>query len=746
MLTRAVLITITPVAVAASGVAAGAISVAVLWWILVGTLASWVLAWSWIQTRPASQSQLAKVEMPHQAGVDAVRKHFVAVFRMVPDLMSISRASDGRYLEVNAAFEQLTGLRRDQIVGRTPRELAIWPNIEHYESVLQALATTPHRGDSVLTELRDQHRAIHQVRVTGAVTIARGERYLVVLLHDVTQAHRAEQALRQSEARFASVFELAPLPMCYTTDRDNFGTTQWNQAWLSTFGYPAAACQGKAGTDFGLWVNPSDRARYIEMVAQGQRVDNMVCEMLRADGVRRSIAIYGRMVRSPERTLIITTFRDVTEQMKIEQRLLDSEAKLAAVFQASPSAMVVADISDGGEAILTTNGAWENQFGYAESECLGRSSAQLGIWRHETQRAQAFEEIERVGRLRAMDVPMVRRDGGELWCRVSARTVRVGSSKLLILVQDDVTSQRKAQEDIERLNLHLEERVQERTQQLQQSNAELNAALVTLKHAKDQLVHSEKLAALGALVAGIAHELNTPIGNGLTVASTMEDHVRDFSKAMQGGRLRRSELEQFVLDAGTASEIIVRNLTRAGALVTSFKQVSLDQASSQRRRFNLREIISEIVITLQPSIRASGCQIRHDVPVEMWLNSFPGPLGQALTNLINNAIIHGYGPQRAGPITIEANQASSTQWLELRVSDHGQGIEASHLKRVFDPFFTTRLGSGGSGLGLHIVHNIVNGLLGGHIEVLSEPDRGATFVMHLPCQAPPIQGEESPPH
>jgi len=286
------------------------------------------------------------------------------------------------------------------------------------------------------------------------------------------------------------------------------------------------------------------------------------------------------------------------------------------------------------------------------------------------------------------------------------------------------------------LNLRLEQRVDERTQQLQQANAELSSTLATLHRAKDQLVHSEKLAALGALVAGIAHELNTPIGNGLTVATTMEHHVKTFANLMDQ-RLKRSDLEQFVNDTGLAAEILIRNLTRAGTLVSSFKQVAVDQTSSQRREFQLQEIVSEIVLTLNPTIRASGCDIATVVEDGLWLDSYPGPLGQALTNLINNAIIHGFGAGQKGRIEITA-RALRPERVEIAVRDHGKGIDTDNLRRIFDPFFTTRLGQGGSGLGLHIVHNIVTGLLGGQVEVDSQLGQGSVFTLRLPARAPAV--------
>lgn len=285
------------------------------------------------------------------------------------------------------------------------------------------------------------------------------------------------------------------------------------------------------------------------------------------------------------------------------------------------------------------------------------------------------------------------------------------------------------------LNAELEARVATRTTDLQHANSELSNTLDTLKRAQDQLVQSEKLAALGALVAGVAHELNTPIGTSLTVATSLEFRAQEFAALLDKG-VRRSDLQSFVEDTRHGAEILTRNMARAGALVTGFKQVAVDQTSSQRRPFSLAALVSEIVLTLNPHIRKSGCTVTQDIDGTWQLDSYPGPLGQVVTNLLQNAIVHGFEDgQIAGTIALRA-QSAGTGTVTLFVSDNGRGIQEVHLNRVFEPFFTTRLGQGGSGLGLHIVHNIVTGILGGRIEVTSAPEQGCTFSVTLPLVAP----------
>lgn len=284
------------------------------------------------------------------------------------------------------------------------------------------------------------------------------------------------------------------------------------------------------------------------------------------------------------------------------------------------------------------------------------------------------------------------------------------------------------------LNTELENRVTQRTADLSQANHELSETLDTLRCTQRELVRTEKLAALGELVAGIAHELNTPIGNGLMAASALHDKVREFQKAIQEG-LRRSTLDHFVAYAETAADITTRNLHRAAELVTSFKQVAVDQTSSQRRTFDLKEVINEILLTLHPMLKRTPHQVMMEIPDGLWLDSYPGPLGQTLANLINNAVLHAFDEGESGVIRIMAASAGEGQ-IRVQVSDNGKGIPSTLQERIFNPFVTTKMGQGGTGLGLHIAHNIVTHLLGGKLIVCSDEGQGSEFIMLLPEQAP----------
>jgi len=294
-----------------------------------------------------------------------------------------------------------------------------------------------------------------------------------------------------------------------------------------------------------------------------------------------------------------------------------------------------------------------------------------------------------------------------------------------------------AESKIVELNHTLENRVEERTHELEQANHCLLETLSNLEHTRDGLLRSEKLAALGAMVAGIAHELNTPIGNCVTVASTLQDHAIQFAHDMQDKTkgLSRSRLDQFINDSVKGSDILMRSLFQAAELISSFKQVAVDQSSVNLRHFRLSDTVTEIVITLGPTIRKTTHTVHTMIPPDIMMESYPGPLGQILINLINNALLHAFDGRQNGKITIAA-EALKDSTIRLTVTDDGIGIPTSNLNRVFDPFFTTKLGFGGSGLGLNITYNLIQELLGGDIHVTSTEGQGTCFTLTLPLRAP----------
>jgi len=268
--------------------------------------------------------------------------------------------------------------------------------------------------------------------------------------------------------------------------------------------------------------------------------------------------------------------------------------------------------------------------------------------------------------------------------------------------------------------------------ELRASKERAESALLELNAAQQNLIDAERLAALGGLVAGVAHEVNNPIGISLTVASSFARRTEMFEAELKSdGGLRRSQLEEFVRSSRDASQQLVANLHRAGELIQSFKQVAVDRSHAERRQFLLGEATDQIIASLKPVLKRAPIALEIDVPEGLLVDGYPGSYGQILTNLFLNAVNHAFADGRAGTISISARQRGADD-VEIIFADNGAGMTPDVQRQAFDPFFTTRRNEGGTGLGLHIVYNLVTQQLGGRMMLESRLGQGTTFRIIMP--------------
>ena len=319
------------------------------------------------------------------------------------------------------------------------------------------------------------------------------------------------------------------------------------------------------------------------------------------------------------------------------------------------------------------------------------------------------------------------------WLRTRGRVVaRAPDGRALRMVgtTGDVTEFKHHEIELELLNHELESRVSQRTEALDQSNQQLQARLDELRQLQEHLVNAEKMAALGGLVAGVAHEINTPLGIGVTAASHLEQETRRLSLEIDAGTLTQERLDQFRQMAMESSQLILRNLRRADALVRSFKQVAVDQSSEERREIDLAVYLQEILISLKPAFKKTPFKIELDCQPLLRVHTYPGAIYQIVANLVMNSLRHGFEGRSDGKIKLSARLEASQAVIEYR--DDGIGMSEDVRRRIFEPFFTTRRGEGGSGLGMHIVWNLATQVLGGSIACESSPDKGACFDWQIP--------------
>lgn len=422
---------------------------------------------------------------------------------------------------------------------------------------------------------------------------------------------------------------------------------------------------------------------------------------------------------------------DITERKLTEETLRNNEARFRAIFdQTYQFSAVLAP--DG--TVTQVNETSLEQLGKKREDMVGKPFW-LAHWFEPGPETQGWirDAVLRAarGEVTRRVATAIRADGGPVVMDFSIKPARDGEGNVIFLIPEgrDITPLKRTEEELRRLNEELELRVAERTSNLEQAKAELERSLAELSRTQEELILSEKLAALGSLVAGVAHEINTPLGIGVTASSFLADRIAQLDQAFSQGTLKKSDLERFLVDGRDSSSSILANLGRAAELISSFKQVAADQSSEMPRLFNLRAYVDEVLLSLAPQYRHTGHEVENRC-AEVELYSYPGAFVQIIANLLANSLHHAYAPGESGRIVIDGRAEGDN--IVFTFADDGAGIAESVRDRVFEPFVTTRRGDGGTGLGLHIVFNIVNKMLGGTIRLATGPGQGTAYTITIP--------------
>ncbi|WP_051340113.1 ATP-binding protein [Azospirillum halopraeferens] len=324
-----------------------------------------------------------------------------------------------------------------------------------------------------------------------------------------------------------------------------------------------------------------------------------------------------------------------------------------------------------------------------------------------------LEEYGARGEVSGLEVQRRRLDGTTWWCLLDVRSMEYDGRPAYIVWHYDVTDRHRAAVD------------------LRAAKERAETALAELRETQQSLIQAEKLASLGGLVAGVAHEINTPVGITVTAASLLADETRALSGRFAEGTVRRSDLQRYLDLADEATARILANADRAASLIHSFKQVAVDQTHDDRRTFDFGTYIREVLVSLGPRLKPSGTVVEVDCPDGVVIDGYPGPVAQVITNLVINALVHAFEPGQSGRIRVCVRPLDGDE-VEMVFADDGRGIPAEVLPKIFDPFFTTNRGRGGTGLGLNIVYNIIQQTLRGRLAVDSRVGEGTTFTLRFP--------------
>lgn len=474
-----------------------------------------------------------------------------------------------------------------------------------------------------------------------------------------------------------------------------------------------------------VYVNPAAREQFQRLMRRDGVVRDFEYQVRQRGGGILWLSDSATVVRDDKGEVVRYegTVRDITDQKRAEDAIAEGRRLLQQVIDTVPA---VINVKDKRLRYVLMNRYMSGIFGIEPEDAIGRTTTEL-MSRYGAKKTDIFDKrvLEGANELGFYEDEYVDASGQMRQWLVNKLPLLDADGKVdrIVTVALDIG---------ERKRVELE---------MRKARDAAETALRNLRDTQASLIEAEKLAALGRLVAGVAHEVNNPVGISLTVASALERKTANFTSEVERGDVRRSSLHEFLATSRDASSQLVANLNRAAELIQSFKQVAADRNYSDQRTFDLADLTEQVVMSLRPGLRKRNLTLNVECQPNLMMTSYPGPYGQVLTNLFLNAVAHAFPDGRSGIVDIKVRESGKDN-VEVLFSDNGCGMSLDVRRRAFDPFFTTRRDQGGTGLGLHIVYSIVTNRLGGRLDLDSEPGGGTRIQIILPRVAPLEQAAE----
>src|SRR5215469_2026479 len=474
-----------------------------------------------------------------------------------------------------------------------------------------------------------------------------------------------------------------------------------------------------------IYVNPAAREEFQRLMQRDGMVRDFEYQVKQRGGDVLWLSDSATIVRDDDGRIsrYEGTVRDITDQKRAEDAIAEGRRLLQQVIDTVPA---VINVKDNKLRYVLMNRYMAGVFGIDPREAIGRTTTDL-MSRYGAQKTDENDQrvLKQKTGLGFYEEEYLDSAGNLRHWLVNKLPLldAAGEIENIVTVALDIGERKRGE------------------QEMRKAKDSAETALRNLRETQASLIEAEKLAALGRLVAGVAHEVNNPVGISLTVASALERKTSNFAAEVARGDLRRSSLNDFLATSRDASSQLVANLNRAAELIQSFKQVAADRNYSDQRSFDLADLTEQVVMSLRPGLRKHNLTLNVECQPSLTMNSYPGPYGQVLTNLFLNAVAHAFPDGRPGAVDSTAREAGNDH-VEIIFSDNGCGMSLDVRRRAFDPCFTTRRDQGGTGLGLHIVYSIVTNRLGGRLDLDSEPGSGTRIQIILPRVAPLEQAAE----
>ena len=612
---------------------------------------------------------------------------FALIFRSSPDAISVHEMASGRYLDINPGFQRLFGYTREEAVGRTPMEMGIWEDPAERNAFVTLLQRDGHvRGFQVRFRLRTGE--VRLCEISAEVVELNGRPHNISVLRDITQRLQAERALRDSEEKFAKAFRASPDAISIS-EKATGKFLDVNEGFERSSGYARGELIGHTAHELGIWTAPEDRTKMLQELGRHGRVKNLQVRARSRTGKQGDFLMSVETVEIAGRACLVIVSRDITELVQSGKALRESEEKFALAFRSSPHPLIISELASG--RYVDVNHGFERITGYSREEVIGRTAFELNIWESLADRDELMSRLQRDGTVRDMEIRFRQKYGGILITRCSFERIELADQPCMLSSIEDITEQRRVEEQ----HLAMEA----------------------------QLRQNQKLEALGTLAGGIAHDFN----NILTAIIVNQELAYMDATEPEAVRQRLAEI-------GRASN-------RAKELVRQILTFSRQQ-QHERLKQRLQPIIQEALGLLRSSLPATIAMEQNLAPEAPPVLADASQVHQVVMNLCTNAA-HALRHQpgrlevRLAPRILDAAACLTLPGLKpgryahLTVSDTGHGMEASVLTRIFEPFFTTKGPGEGTGLGLPMVHGIMQDH-DGAVFVQSSPGVGTTFDLYFP--------------
>jgi len=585
-------------------------------------------------------------------------------------------------------------------------------NIRHVEE--RGEVTFSETGDPIymsgtVNDITDRKLAEQSISELHENLERRVEERTIELEIAIAEHEQTQELLQYSESHMKAIVDSAADGIITISEAGTI--TGYNTAAENMFGWSATEAIGKNISTLMPQEEAEHHSSYLQHFTQTNEPkiigSNRELFGVRKDGVEFPLELAVSVNKVGEQRMFTGIIRDISERKKIKRELENKEKRLRDTLNNMPGVII---FTDENAHIVVCNDRY-TEMCEVPAELLTPGSSYEDVFRFRAERGDYGSG--QVADLVSKRIESLYNPGEEIFedvipgGRIHEVRRRPAEGGGVVTVISDITERKLAEE-------------------------ELREALKTLEQAQDGLVQAEKMASLGGLVAGVAHEINTPVGISVTAASHLEEAAEHLKSAFAAGTMKKSDLNAFIDTTEQSTRMICSNLQRAADLIGSFKQVAVDQSSEEKRKFHLSPYLEEILMSLHPQLKKTRHQVAITCNANIELDSYPGALSQVVTNLIMNSLIHGFEKQEEGNIRLSVSESANS--IELEYSDNGCGMDSKTLAKIFDPFFTTKRGSGGSGLGMNILYNLIIQTLEGTVSCTSQPGKGAKFLIDIPKQ------------